>query len=92
MSRLKELARHIDRTVRGPMWHGPALLEALEGVTPERAAAHPIAGAHSIWEIVLHLTAGYTLLLRRAGGERASLLTEEEWPAMPAPTSESQRA
>jgi hypothetical protein len=29
----------------------------LAGVSPEEAAAHPIAGAHSIGELVLHMTA-----------------------------------
>ena len=29
----------------------------LEGVTAEQAAAHPIANAHSIWELVLHVDA-----------------------------------
>ncbi len=90
------IADQISRAFRGESWHGPSVREVLAGVSAEDAAGHPIAGAHSIWEIVLHLTAGYTLLLRRAGGERASLLTEEEWPPVPVPDSdawrESQRA
>jgi len=50
------IANHIERTVSGPMWHGPALIELLNGVTHEQAAARPIAGAHTIWELVLHIT------------------------------------
>jgi uncharacterized damage-inducible protein DinB len=85
MSRLKELARHIDRTVRGPMWHGPALMEVLEGVTPERAAAHPIAGAHSIWEIVLHSTAWAEIARARLKGERlGDPPPTEDWPPVAA--------
>ncbi len=57
MSRPRYLANAITRTVTGPMWHGPALAEVLEGVTPERAASRPIGSAHSIWEIVLHVAA-----------------------------------
>jgi uncharacterized damage-inducible protein DinB len=89
MSRLKELARHIDRTVRGPMWHGPALTEVLEGVTPERAAAHPIANAHSIWEIVLHATAWAEIAQARLKGERVGDPTpEQDWPPVTSTTAE----
>ena len=74
------LADQISRAFRGESWHGPSVREVLEGVSAEDAAAHPIAGAHSIWEIVLHLIGGYILVLRRVGGERAQLSPEEEWP------------
>lgn len=40
--------------VDGGMWHGPSLGEATEGLSAAVAAAHPIEGAHSIWELVLH--------------------------------------
>ncbi len=74
------IADQISRAFRGESWHGPSVLEVLVGVSAEDAAAHPIAGAHSIWEIVLHLTSGYTLVLRRVRGESAELSSEEEWP------------
>ena len=45
----------------------PLCLEVLEGVSAEAAAAHPVAGAHSIWELVLHLTGTYRLGLAPAG-------------------------
>ena len=78
------IADQIGRAFRGESWHGPSVREVLAGVSAEDAAAHPIAGAHSIWEIVLHMSAGYTLVLRRVRGERATLLPEEEWPPVPA--------
>jgi hypothetical protein len=53
------LADQIRRAFWGESWHGPSVREVLAGVSAEDAAAHPIAGAHSIWEIVLHLTSGY---------------------------------
>jgi hypothetical protein len=31
-------------------------MEALKDVNAELAAHHPIDGAHSIWELVLHFT------------------------------------
>jgi len=57
MTRAEQLAKHIERTITGPMWHGPVLEELLAGVTPEQAAAKPIDTAHSIWELVLHIAA-----------------------------------
>jgi uncharacterized damage-inducible protein DinB len=74
------LADQIGRAFRGQSWHGPSVREVLEGVSAEDAAAHPIAGAHSIWEIVLHLLAGYRLVLGRVRGEHAQLSPDEEWP------------
>src|SRR4030095_16593041 len=85
------LADQISRAFRGESWHGPSVLEALAGVLGEGAAAPPRAGAHSIWEIVLHLTGGYNLVLRRVRGERAQLSPEEEWPPVPEFSSEAWR-
>jgi uncharacterized damage-inducible protein DinB len=85
------LADQISRAFRGESWHGPSVREVLAGISAEDAAAHPIAGAHSIWEIVLHLTAGYRLVLRRVRGERAQLSPAEEWPPVPEVSSEAWR-
>src|SRR5262245_1815177 len=81
MSRARRLANHILRTFRGPMWHGPALTQVLEGVTHEQAAAKPIAGAHSVWELVLHASAWAEIARARVRGERlADPPPEEDWP------------
>lgn len=64
------------------MWHGPALSELVAGVSAEEAAAHPVPGAHSIWELVLHLTAWAEIVRSRlAGTAAARVTTEEDWPA-----------
>src|SRR5581483_9098592 len=57
MTAVEWLAKHIERTVSGPLWHGPVLDELLRDVTAEQAAARPIRDAHSIWELVLHVAA-----------------------------------
>jgi uncharacterized damage-inducible protein DinB len=63
------------------MWHGPALAQVLDGVTHEQAAAKPIAGAHSIWELVLHVAAWAEIARARVKGERlADPPHEEDWP------------
>lgn len=76
------IADQISRAFRGESWHGPSVQEVLAGVSAEDAAAHPVPGAHSIWEIVLHLIGGYDMVLRRVRGERAQLSAEEAWPAV----------
>lgn len=55
MSEVKHIRVQLRHIYRGPAWHGPAIRELLEGVNAETAAARPIAGAHSIWELVLHM-------------------------------------
>ena len=57
MTSIEWLAKHIERTVSGPLWHGPVLDDLVRDVTAEQAAAKPLADAHSIWELVLHVTA-----------------------------------
>src|SRR5215208_7054853 len=83
MSRVKQLAKHIERTFSGPMWHGPALVQTLEGITAERAAARPLPGAHSIWELVLHITAWAEIARARLKQQRVGdPSVEEDWPAV----------
>ncbi|HEX6105785.1 MAG TPA: DinB family protein [Gemmatimonadales bacterium] len=73
----------------GPAWHGAALGENLEGIDPAQAAAHPVPGAHSIWEIVLHATAWAGEVKRRLEGGAPSLPAEGDWPVVGAPTAEA---
>ena len=89
---LSRLEAQLRAAFGGPAWHGPAILELLRDVTPEEAAAHPIAGAHSIWELVLHLTGTYGLVLRRIDGEARQLSPAEDWPPVPEPSDAAWRA
>jgi uncharacterized damage-inducible protein DinB len=87
MSRARQLAKHLERTVTGPMWHGPALANVLESVPHEAAAKRPVPGAHSIWEIVLHITTWAQIARERLKGESTADPTpQRDWP--PAPGSD----
>ena len=88
---MEVIADQISRAFRGESWHGPSVREVLAGVSAEVAAAHPVAGAHSIWEIVLHIIGGYNLVLRRVRGERVQLAPEEEWPLVVEVSSDAWR-
>jgi uncharacterized damage-inducible protein DinB len=80
---LSWLEDQLHRSFDGSAWHGPSVTEALNGVDAAQAAARPIAGAHSIWELVLHLGGTYRLVLRRLDGSTAQLTKDEDWPAVP---------
>jgi len=80
MNEVKKLADLHGRALGGHMWHGPALLEVLRGVTAKRAAARPIRKAHSIWEIVLHVEAWDRVVLGRLTGHPIDLSDEENFP------------
>ena len=85
MSRARHLGSSLERTVTGSMWHGSALAEVLEGVTAERPAARPIPGAHTIWELVLHIIAWAEIARARLRGESTGDPTpEQDWPPVTA--------
>jgi uncharacterized damage-inducible protein DinB len=87
MSEAKRIAQQMKQGFEKNCWSGPALLEVLDGVDAKAAAAKPIEGAHSIWELVMHLVAGQQLLLKMVKGERKTPAgVEEWWLTLPAPT------
>ena len=80
MGELERIEDQLRRAVEGGAWHGPAVLELLAGITPAQAAAHPVAGAHSIWEIVRHIGVWDDAAIRRMGGEVVQPTGEADWP------------
>jgi len=54
----------------------------LEGITAAQAAARPIASAHTIWELVLHIAAWDGAALRRIGGTAVELADAENFPVV----------
>jgi uncharacterized damage-inducible protein DinB len=80
MSECSRLADQIRRAFEGQAWHGDALLEILDHVNAETAAARPIKNVHSIWELVLHIAAWDNAVLRRTGGAAVTLTDKENFP------------
>ncbi len=77
----QRLASQLRRSYEGQAWHGPCLRELLEGVTSPQAAAKPVSGAHSIWELVLHVTAWEREALAVMQGKKYETLAgEKDWP------------
>jgi uncharacterized damage-inducible protein DinB len=78
-----EIERIIDELQRehsGEPWHGSPLREILKGVTAAQATARPVAGGHSIWELVLHIASWKNEVRKRLSGAAASDPEEGDWP------------
>ena len=80
MREAERIADQLKRAHEGGAWHGPAVDELLAGVDADKAAARPVEGSHSIWELVAHIEALERAILRRLGGDPAQIYnTEEDW-------------
>lgn len=85
MRSAKQIGASLRRTIDGPMWHGPAIRELLYGVDARSATARPVTGAHSIWELVLHMASWAEIVERRLGGDALHDPDPEgDWPPVPA--------
>jgi uncharacterized damage-inducible protein DinB len=84
-SERNRIVDQLERAFEGEAWHGPSVLESLEGVTWEEALQKPIPQAHSIWEIVLHMTAWEGVVRRRLLGESPGITDDENWPELENP-------
>jgi uncharacterized damage-inducible protein DinB len=77
----ERIADQLRRMYDGPAWHGPALRELLDGINEQQAGARPIPNAHSIWELVLHITAWIRIARERLSATQTRDHTaEENWP------------
>ena len=80
MSEVERIRDQFERAFDGEAWHGPSVQSLLNGVTAQQAAAHPIPGAHSIWELTLHIAAWEDACRRRLQGDPAQLADDENFP------------
>ncbi len=80
MDEVGRIRDQIARSLEGEAWHGPPLMAVLSGLDAASASVCPIAGVHTPWEIVLHITASADLVLARLRGKARTLSDEEDWP------------
>jgi uncharacterized damage-inducible protein DinB len=64
----------------GDPWHGFSTRRILRGIGSRQAASHPGGGAHSIWEIVLHMTAWTREVASRLRGREPGDPADGDWP------------
>jgi uncharacterized damage-inducible protein DinB len=86
MSELREITRLLKSTFRKNAWHGPALMEVLNGLTPEQAQQR-LTHTHSIIELVAHMTSWRTFVYKRMEGDTEYTVSDEmnfpqvtDWP------------
>ena len=89
MTEVERILDQFRRAFEGEAWHGPAVLPLLNGISAVEASAHPIPHAHSIWELVLHISAWERACMRRLEGDRAQLSDQEDWQAINETTEEA---
>lgn len=83
------IADQLSRAFDGEAWHGPALLEILKDVDAATAAAKPLANAHSIWELVMHVAVWDGVTLQRLAGIKSQPTGTKNFPLVPAKPTES---
>ena len=80
MSPTEVLADQWRRSCWSDPWHGSSLGALLRDVDAATAAAHPIEGRHTIWEVVLHLTGWTDEVARRLEGHAPAMPQAGDWP------------
>lgn len=81
------LSRELSLMWEGDAWHGPALKDVLEDIDVEQAAARWMAKGHTIWEILLHVTAWTDVFHRRLEGQEVAEPEEGDFPPVRQSTS-----
>jgi uncharacterized damage-inducible protein DinB len=83
MNEIDAIVDELQREYGGDAWYGSPLREILQGVTAAHAAARPVKDAHSIWELVLHITGWKREVASRMQGRPAGEPAEGDWPDPP---------
>lgn len=80
MSEVDRLIDELERAVCGDPWHGDAIMTILQRIEFNEANARLSPNAHSIREIVRHMTAWTNEVRRRLNGVPAAEPKEGDWP------------
>ena len=83
------LIRQLVATHDGEPWYGSSRMSLLKNVRYTQAAAQPVAGGHSVWALVLHMTAWTNEVRRRLSGHPPGEPAEGDWPAVSEVTAEA---
>ena len=77
---LHRIADLLDRAGGGDAWHGPSVAAVFSTLTAAQASARPVSGAHTIWELALHIAVWDRVVARRLAGETVEPTPAEDWP------------
>jgi len=91
MSEATTLAGMLKSVIDGPAWHGPSAMETIETMSAEQARRKPVKGAHSPWELTLHMIAWQEYAIRVVDGSKETPLEgEADWPKLPETLGETE--
>ena len=86
---LNALLDQIRRTHAGDPWYGAPRMQFLRGLPVAKAALRPAGANHSVWELVLHMSAWTDEVRRRLAGHSPGEPVAGDWPAVPKPTTDA---
>ncbi len=92
MSVRATLANRLKEIWHGHPWYGDSSDRILEGINAAEASARAVVPAHTIWEIVRHMTAWTEEVGARVRGVGAKLPDRGDWPPITDPSAEAWHA
>lgn len=78
---MNALIADLRRIYEGNAWHGPAVLDAIQDVTAEQAAARPVADGHTIYELTHHIAAWIGETASRVQGNPPGMPADGDFPS-----------
>lgn len=88
MSLRQNLSNQLLTVWNGDPWYGSSSSKIFAGVTAAEAQAHPLPGAQSIWETLLHMTAWTEETVSRIGGGESKAPARGDWPKVTGSTQD----
>lgn len=82
---MNEISRILDqfrRAYNGDAWHGSPIKAVVEGITSEQACVRLAPGVHTVWELLLHMTAWEGEVARRLKTGEMQMPEEGDWQAV----------
>ena len=83
------LVNELTKAYNADAWHGNNVLTLIKEANPQKVFTHPVPNAHSIAELVLHLTAWTEEVLDRINGKAAKEPSRGDW-SLPRENSEQE--
>jgi len=91
MNQIELISDQLQRAYAGEAWHGPPLKELLDGITAGQALDRPVPGAHSIWELTMHIGVWMSVVRRRLRGDTVQPTPQQDWPPIDGGSSDAWR-
>ena len=80
MDEVERIASQIDLTYRDGFWGGGSIRDLFRSMAASEAASYPISGAHSVWEIALHISAWHGIFRNRIVDKDVEYHYDIDWP------------